>query len=300
MIGGAGHGAWALQAASEGAQGKIIDRKVVTRIWGYLRPHKLRVLWALLLVAITATMQLVGPYLLKVAIDEFIVARQDLGGLVAISAIYAVTLVISYFTDSNQSYTMALATQDVLNRIRGDLFEKLNKLSLSYHDTHETGVTMSRIVNDVAVFQELLTQGVINVVADTLKLVGIIAIMFYMSPKLAGVTMIVLPIMVVATILFTQRARKAFVRTRETIGQVAAGFQENVSGVRVVQAFAREEVSKDRFDEINQGNRRANLFAMALSSAYPPVVEFMGMAATAIVLWFGTRACSPAKLPWAS
>jgi len=148
---------------------------------------------------------------------------------------------------------------------------------------------MSRIVNDVAVFQELLTQGVINVVADILKLVGIIAIMIYMSPKLAGYTMIVLPIMVVATILFTQRARKAFVRTRETIGQVAAGFQENVSGVRVVQAFAREEVSKNRFDEINQGNRRANLFAMALSSAYPPVVEFMGMAATAIVLWFGTQ-----------
>jgi len=117
MIGGAGHGGWALQQASEGAQGKIIDRKVVTRIWGYMQPYKLRVLWALLLVVVTASMQLVGPYLLKVAIDEFIVSRQDMAGLLAISGVYAATLVISYFSDSNQSFTMALATQDVLNRI---------------------------------------------------------------------------------------------------------------------------------------------------------------------------------------
>src|SRR5947208_3398024 len=112
MIGGAGHGVWMMQQAAEGEQGKIIDRKVVNRIWGYLRPYKLRVLWALLLVAVTATMQLVGPYLLKIAIDEFIVSRQDLAGLIGISVIYAATLVISYFSDSNQSYTMGLATQD--------------------------------------------------------------------------------------------------------------------------------------------------------------------------------------------
>jgi ABC-type multidrug transport system fused ATPase/permease subunit len=114
--------------------------------------------------------------------------------------------------------------------------------------------------------------------------------MLYMSPKLALYTFSVLPIMIIATIIFTQRARKAFLRTRETIGEVAAGFQENVSGVRIVQAFAREQVSEARFDHINRGNLNANLFAVALSSAYPPIVEFMGMLATAIVLWFGTIA----------
>src|SRR5439155_8160075 len=158
-----------------------------------------------------------------------------------ISAAFLLTLLISWSSQAHQTYTMALVAQDVLNRIRGELFEKINRLSLSYHDRHESGVTMSRIVNDVAVYQELLTQGVLNVVADFLLLIGIISIMLYMSPKLALYTFSVLPIMVAATIIFTQRARRAYLRTRETIGEVAAGFQENVSGVRIVQAFRSEE-----------------------------------------------------------
>jgi ABC-type multidrug transport system fused ATPase/permease subunit len=204
--------------------------------------------------------------------------------------VFALTVIISWATQAQQQYAMAIVAQDVMNRMRSDLFSKINRLSLSYHDRHESGVTMSRIVNDVAVFQELLTQGVINIIADTIILVGIIAIMLAMSPKLALVTFSVLPIMVISTLIYTHRARKAFLRTRETIGEVAAGFQENVSGIRVVQAFAREQVSQTRFDEINRGNLRANLWAQALASAFPPIVEFIGMLATAIVLWFGAIA----------
>ena len=285
-----GPGGWMLHSTTGHINGRIFDPLVVSRVWGYLRPYRYRMLWAFVLVAVTAAMQLLGPYLLKVAIDEYLIARHDILGLGFIASVFALTLVVSWASQSHQSYTMALVTQNVLNRIRSELFEKINRLSLSYHDRHESGVTMSRIVNDVAVFQELLTQGVINVVADTLILIGIITIMMLMSPRLALLTFLVLPIMVVATVVYTHRARKAFLRTRETIGEVAAGFQENVSGVRVVQAFARENVSQRRFDEINRGNLRANLGAVAMSSVFPPIVEFMGMAATAIVLWFGAQA----------
>lgn len=271
-------------------RGRVVDPVVMSRLWAYLLPHKVQLLWTLVLVVITAATQIMGPYLLKVAIDEFLVARRDLLGLSFVASAFALTLLIAWASQANQSYTMAVVAQDVLNRIRGELFVKINKLSLSYHDRHESGVTMSRIVNDVAVFQELLTQGVVNVVVDFLLLFGIITIMLIMSPKLALLTFSVVPIMVLATALFTQHARKAFLRTRETIGEVAAGFQENISGVRVVQAFSREEVSQERFERINRGNLDANLWAVALSSAYPPVVEFMSMLATAIVLFFGTMA----------
>jgi ABC-type multidrug transport system fused ATPase/permease subunit len=284
-------GGWMWNAATQGdGRGRVFDPMVVRRLWDYLRPYKLRIAGALGLVVVTAAMNILGPYLLKVAIDEFLVARRDMLGLNFVASAFALTLVISWASQAHQSYTMALVAQDVLNRIRGELFDKIQRLSLSYHDRHESGITMSRIVNDVAVFQELLTQGVVNVLLDLLLLVGIMGIMVAMSPKLAALTFSVLPIMLVATIVFTQRARRAFLRTRETIGEVAAGFQENVSGIRVVQAFAREEVSQTRFDEINRGNLRANLWAVALSSAYPPIVEFMSMTATAIVLWFGTMA----------
>jgi ATP-binding cassette, subfamily B, multidrug efflux pump len=282
-------GGWMFRGQDQ-ATGPVVNKKVLGRLGTYLQPHKLRVAWALLLVAVTSATQIVGPLLLKTAIDDHLIAQPDLPGLSLVSGAYAVTILIAWFSQANQSYTMALVAQDVLNRIRGALFEKINFLSLSYHDRHESGVTMSRIVNDVAVFQELLTQGVVNVVADFLLLIGIITIMVVMSPKLALYTFAVLPIMVLATAFFTQRARSAYLRTRETIGEVAAGFQENVSGVRVVQAFAREEVSQERFERINRGNLNANLWAVALSSAYPPIVEFMSTLATGIVLFFGTMA----------
>jgi ABC-type multidrug transport system fused ATPase/permease subunit len=285
-------GGWGFRDATRGEQtrGRVFDTAVMARLGFYLKPHKLRIAWALVLVAVTSATQIIGPYLLKVAIDEFLIARRDMIGLSLVASAFAFTIIIAWVSQAHQSYTMALVAQDVLNKIRAALFEKINRVSLSYHDRHESGVTMSRIVNDVAVFQELLTQGVVNVVADILLLIGIIAIMVAMSPKLALLTFIVLPIMIAATAFFTARARKAFLRTRETIGEVAAGFQENVSGVRVVQAFAREEVSQQRFERINRGNLDANLWAVFLSSAYPPIVEFMAMLATAIVLLFGTIA----------
>jgi ATP-binding cassette, subfamily B, multidrug efflux pump len=270
--------------------GKVFDPVVVKRIWGYLRPHKLNLFLAFALVWVTAAAQLAGPYLLKIAIDEHLTAHRDLLGLSFISSLFALTLVVAWASQAYQGYTMALVAQAALNKMRSELFEKINRVSLSYHDTHESGVTLSRIVNDVAVFQELLTQGVVHIVADILLLVGIIGIMISMSPKLAMYTFIVLPLMMGMTIFYTRRARGAFLQTRETIGAVAGSFQEAVSGVRVVQAFAREDVSHQRFEELNRGNLKANLKAVALSSIFPPMVEFMSTSATAIVLWFGAIA----------
>ena len=285
MGGGGGPGPMGWQSAAE--RGKVFDPKVVQRLWGYLEPFKLKVLWAFMLVIVYASMQILGPYLLKVALDNFVVQTQDLFGLTVVSACFLLSLVLSFAAQSNQNYVMAYVAQQVLSKMRGDLFRKINRLSLNYHDTHESGVTMSRIVNDVAVFQELLTQGVIHLLADCLVLFGTIFIMVTMSPKLALYAFSVMPVMIIATIVFSIYSRKAFLRTRETIGHVAAGFQENVSGVRVVQAFSRENKSGDNFDEINRDNFKANLTALRIGSSFPPVVEFTSMLARAIVLGFG-------------
>jgi ABC-type multidrug transport system fused ATPase/permease subunit len=270
--------------------GKVFDAAVVKRIWGYLRPHRLLLTAAFALVWVTAGAQLAGPYLLKIAIDDHLTTQRDLLGLSFVASLYALTLVIAWASQAYQGYIMAMVAQSALNKMRSQLFEKVNRLSLSYHDQHESGVTLSRIVNDVAVFQELLTQGVVHIVADCLLLVGIVVIMISMSPKLALYTLGVMPVMVLVTFFYTRRARRAFLATRETIGEVAASFQETVAGVRVVQAFAREDASHQRFDQLNRGNLRANLRAMALSSMFPPVVELMSTGATAIVLWFGAVA----------
>jgi ABC-type multidrug transport system fused ATPase/permease subunit len=232
-------------------------------------------------------MHLIGPYLLKVAIDNYLVEQQDVGGLSMVCIGFLLTLLIAWGSQAGESYTMASVTQRVLKRIRDQLFQKINRLPLSYHDRHKSGVTMSRIVNDVTVLQELLTHGFVDLVADSLVIVGIVAIMLTMSPKLALYTFALLPLMVIVTLVFAHRVRGAYLRARETIAQVAASLQESISGVRVVQAFAREQVSQHRFDQVNLGNLQANLWAVTLSSAFPPVVEIIAMLATATVLWFG-------------
>ncbi len=286
---GGGRGGGGFRNAAH-IDGKAFDSKVMRRLWTYLRPHKVQIGWALALTVITAGAQLLGPFLLKVAIDEFITTRRDLLGLSLVASLFIFTLAVSWTSQGHQAYLMTMVAQDVLNRMRMELFEKINRLSLSYHDRHETGVTMSRIINDVTAFQQLLTQGVLYIAADCLVLVGVVVIMLSMNVKLALYTLSVMPIMIAATIVYTMRARMAFVRTRETIGEVAAGFQENVSGVRIVQAFAREGVSQAQFEAVNRRNWRANLLANALGAAFPPLVQFMSMLATAVVLWAGASA----------
>lgn len=288
MVGQMGGGwIWQARQGSTRVQGQVFNPRLVRRLLDYLRPHKLSVAWALLMVCITAAMHLIGPYLLKVAIDNYMLEQPDVTRLSMVSLGFALTLLVAWGSQAGESYTVASVTQRVLKQIRDELFQKINRLPLGYHDRHKSGVTMSRIINDVTILQELMTHGFINVVADSLLLVGIIAIMLTMSPKLAFYTFAVLPIMVLVTVVFARRVRGAFLRTRETIAQVAADFQENISGVRVVQAFAREKFNQARFDELNLGNLQANLGAMTLASAFPPVVEFLAMLATAIVLWFG-------------
>ncbi|MSQ23778.1 MAG: ABC transporter ATP-binding protein [Chloroflexi bacterium] len=287
--GGGGPGGWGGGGRSR-PTGKAFDSRIFSRLWVYLRPYKRQLAWTMVLTGVTAAMQVLGPYLLKVAIDDFLTTKKDLLGLSFIASAYTLSLLISWSSQGHQAYSQALVAQAVLNRMRGQLFDKVTQLSLSYHDRHESGVTMSRIVNDVAVFQELLTQGAIHSIADCLLLIGIVASMVQMSPRLALYSLCVLPIMGIATVVYTRYARGAYLRTRETIGEVAAGFQESVSGVRIVQAFAREGLNEERFQEINRRNRAANLWAVGLGAIYPPLVDFMGVLATAIVLWFGTAA----------
>jgi ABC-type multidrug transport system fused ATPase/permease subunit len=175
----------------------------------------------------------------------------------------------------------------MLATLRAQLFRHLQALPLSYHDTHIVGVTISRVMNDVAVINELLSQGLITLAGDTLVLVGIIGVMLSMSPRLALLAFSVLPLMALATWIFTRQARVAFGQTRARIAAVVGELAEDISGMRVIQAFAQESASQERFDEVNRANRDAAVAAMSLSFVFLPSVEFLGMLATAIVLYFG-------------
>jgi ATP-binding cassette subfamily B multidrug efflux pump len=266
--------------------GRAFDRRVLARLLVFLRPHRGRMAAAFGLMLIESGLTLAVPYLFKVAIDRHIVLGDE-AGLNQVALLTAGAFLGIYLAASGRRYLLSWVGQRLLATLRGELFRHLQTLPLGYHDTHIVGVTISRVINDVAVINELLSQGLITLLGDALVLGGILAVMFSMSPRLALLTFSVLPLMLLATALFTRRARVAFRHTRTRVAAVVGDLAEDLSGMRVIQAFVQEGASHERFDEVNRANRDAHIDAMTLSFIFLPTVEFLGVLATGVVLWFG-------------
>jgi ABC-type multidrug transport system fused ATPase/permease subunit len=267
-------------------EGGVFNGRVVRRLLVYLRPYRLQMLAALALVVVETGLTLLIPYLLKVAIDTHIPAG-DAPGLGRMALLAGAAYLGLYLAGMGQRWLLAWTGQRVLANLRAQLFRHLQALPLGYHDHRIVGVTVSRVINDVAEINELLSQGLITLLGDLLVLAGIMAVMLSLSPGLALLTFLVLPLMVLATIWFARRARAAFRETRSRVAAVVGGLAQDLASMKVIQAFAREESSQARFDQVNQANREANIDAVSLSFVFLPTIEFLSMLATVIVLFFG-------------
>lgn len=267
-------------------EGEVFNRRVVGRMLAYLRPFQWKMLAALLLTLLQSGLTLLSPYLVKVAIDQYITPG-DRAGLVKIALMIAASFIALYFVSSSQSYLLSWVGQKVLSTMRGDLFRHLQRLQPSYHDRRIVGVTVSHVINDVAEINELLSQGVVTLLGDAVVLIGIVVIMLTMNARLALLTFAVLPLMFLATWLFSRQARSAFRETRSRVAAVVGDLAEDINGMRAIQAFTQEETSQARFEQVNLDNRDAYIKAMNLSFIFLPAIEFLGMTATVIVLWFG-------------
>jgi ATP-binding cassette subfamily B multidrug efflux pump len=266
--------------------GQLFNRRVVIRMLTFLRPYWKHMLLAFGLMLIASALTLATPYLIKVAIDQPI-AQGDIAGLHRIALLTAGAFIGLYLTTAGQRYLLSWVGQRVLANLREQLFHHLQILSLGYHDTHIIGVTISRVINDVAVINELLSQGLITLIGDMLILVGIIVVMLSMSPHLALFTFTVIPLMILATYFFARHAKIAFRDTRSRVAAVVGDLAEGIAGMRVIQAFAQEKTSQTHFNEVNLANRNSQITAVSLSFIFLPSIEFLGMLATVIVLWFG-------------
>ncbi len=276
-------------AEGDGQRGQIYNQHVVARMLVYLRPYTKMMALAFVAMLADSGLTLLIPYLLKITVDTYI-AQGDEAGLLRISLWTAGAFIGLYIANRTQQYLLSLVGQRMLANLRRDLFEHLQALSLSYHDTHIVGVTVSRVMNDVATINDLLSQGVITLIGDMFVLAGIIVVMLLMNLPLALLTFTTLPLMLLMTIWFSRRARVAFRETRTSVAQVVGGLAEDIAGVRVIQAFGQEDITQENFSAVNAVNRTANINAMSLSFIFLPAIEVLGILATAIVLWFGGRA----------
>jgi ABC-type multidrug transport system fused ATPase/permease subunit len=231
-------------------------------------------------------LNLAGPYLIKAAIDGAIIQSQR-STLLAIVGLFVALNFIKWFVEFAHIYSLNWVGQRVIYEVRRQLFEHLQRLSLSFYDHHEVGRIMSRMLSDVGALNELVTSGLVGIISDVFTLGGIIAVMLAMDAGLSLLTLGVVPLMALATARWRQRARDTYRQVRRAISAMNGNLQENISGVRVVQSFCREDENMAHFEALNHRHFLANLDAARLTATFFPAVDIMGALATAIVIVVG-------------
>ena len=260
--------------------------KVLTRLVRMLRPYWVMVLGSFILVLVSAASQAAGPMLIGRAVDDVLAAKDRVRLIWIVLALLGAYLA-GMLATRYQFYLMSLAGQRVLAEMRQQVMRHIHKLSLGFLERKAAGDLMSRLVNDIDVINNFFSQGLMQAVGALFGLVGVMMAMIALEWRLALATLAILPVMLLTTNLFGKVARRAFRKTRATIGDVSADLQEELGGIKVAQAFNRSDISVRRFAERNAANRDANVSANAVTSAFMPAMDVLSALDTAIVAGYG-------------
>jgi ATP-binding cassette subfamily B multidrug efflux pump len=271
------------------SEGQGFDMRIMRRLLEFLAPHKRRMAEALGLMLTSAGLALLAPYMVKVLIDTYI-KNKDLQGLTFMALATLAVYVSDYFLDWRRRLQIETVAHNVLRSMRGDLFRQYQRLTMSYFDTFGTGSLIACITSDVGVVNELLASGLITMFSDAFILISVMTVMLVMNWRLALLSLSVLPLMVLATVIFSGFARKAYRKTREKNSIMVGRLAEDIGAMRVIQAFNEEDRMGREFDAINAANRDANVAAIRLTSSFTPLLELLSTLVTSIILWFGGRA----------
>jgi len=265
---------------------KIPTRLVVKRLFGFLAPFKLHMLVLVVLVIVNTLTNLASPIVLKSAIDDYVV-KGNLHGLLGIFAIYLGLVVIGWATMVGRSYLVGLIGNKFVYKLREKVFNHIQDLSTSFFSKTRAGDIISRIVNDVSTLRDTFVWGFLSLLGDTLTLVGVIAAMFAMSVQLTLVTLSVIPLLVLIAYIFGGPLKRAYLQVRQKISDVSTRVQEIVSGVRVIQAYTREEDAVRAFQKVSHETFEASMRAVKVVTIFFFLLPIVFSLGSTIVLWYG-------------
>ncbi len=249
-------------------------------------PYKGRTILSIFsLLAATAT-ALAPPFLSKYAVDDGI-RRHDLGKLWWIVGAFLVAGLANWGMSYAQTYLTGWVGERILADLRNKLFGHLQRLSLGFYERNRAGVIISRLTNDVEALDQLVTDGVTSLVQNTLTLIGTAILLFVLDWRLALATLAVIPLMSVATVIFRIRSSRAYRAVRERLGLVTATLAEDIAGMRMVQAFTREQTNIRNFRNVSERYRDSNMETVVLNGLYFPFVDLLSSIALAVVLGYG-------------
>jgi ATP-binding cassette, subfamily B, multidrug efflux pump len=268
--------------------GKAYDARLMRRLLQYLRPYRAQASLALAAIIAASVLQLAQPYLMKLAIDRYIPAR-DLNGVNRIATAYLFILIGSFCLEYTQTWLLQMMGQRIMFDMRGQIYGHLQRIDLRFYDRNPVGRLMTRVTTDVDVINDMFTSGVVSVFGDVFTLLGIMIVLLTMNWKLALVTFAVLPLIVVVTQWFRRSVRESYRTVRRLIARINAYLQEHITGMATVQLFRREARAFRQFDAINVEHRDANIQSIFYYAVFYPAIEIIGALAAALTIWYGGR-----------
>jgi ATP-binding cassette subfamily B multidrug efflux pump len=282
-------------AHEEEALGKAYDSRLMRRLMEYMRPYKWRVILALALTLAVTPLELAPPKLFQVAIDRYLTPAMSATinvtaakrGLLLISLIYLLVLFFDFLAQYVQIRIMQRVGQQTMYDMRQEIFGHIQRLSMSYFDKNPVGRLVTRVTTDVDALNDLFAAGVVTMINDFFLLAVMVGVLLYLNWQLALAALAVLPLILVVTLIFRRFVREANRRIRTAIARINAFLQEYISGMSIVQVFNRERRARVEFIKRNRDHMLAYKDAILAFALFYPTVEFLGVAAIALILWVG-------------
>lgn len=291
--GGGGGGPWMAGIVTDEKLGAEEARRVVKRAFKLLRPYRREMAVAAAVVVVSTLAMLAGPFLVRYGIDQGLRGKGGQPVLNRAAIAFVIVAIVALITQRAQILLITGIGEKFLRDLRVRVFDHLLRMSMGFYDKEQTGKLVARMTSDIDSLSELVQMGLVMFLTNLLLFVLTVVVLIAMSPTLALICLIAVPPVIIASIRFRRESNKAYLTVRDRIGQTLSTFQEGVSGVRVIQAFAQEDEQVTRFRRFNRAQLDANLHATKVSAYYFPVIEMAGIGTTAAVVgiggWFVTR-----------
>lgn len=281
----------------EEALGKSFDIKLMKRLLKYAKPYATLIAICFILLFLITITDLARPYLIKVSIDDYI-AVGNKEGLKNISLIFLITIIAGFVFNYIQVYLLFYTGQKIIYNMRQELFSHLLRLSLSFFDKNPVGRLVTRVTNDMENLNEMYTAVLVNLFKDIFLLLGIIVIMIKMNWQVALVSFIVIPLIVLSAAIFRKESRKAYRQVKVKLAKINATLSENISGMKIIQMFNREDFKYDEFVGINKEHKQASMRELIVFAIFRPSLDLIYSLALALLIWYGGGKVLQGTLPF--
>ena len=266
--------------------GNVLDLELLKRVLAFATPYRMQFLIATIAAILLSVLGPMRPMLINYAVDNYIIIPNK-EGLLNIATILFVLLFIEGFIQFFYIYLSTWIGQHVIQDLRSKIFKHILSLKMRYFDNTPIGTLVTRSISDIETISDIFSQGLLVIIAELLKLIVVIAMMFYTDWRLAIIAMLTIPLLLIATAWFKRNIKASFQDVREQVSQLNTFVQEHIVGMNIVQIFNRENAEFNKFDKINQLHRDAHLRSIFYYAVFFPIVEMLSAMSIGLIIWYG-------------